>query len=199
MKSICFLVCCFSLIFFFTDCKKDDNENNSGSPGMLGEVGNTWNVKVNGTHDLSTQIIAKEGHVVTLEVSYAKMTVKTLKFGLIGNEVVDYVYSQGNTSKPFTMVKFDAEVGDSYSTTINGITHQREVIEKATYNVPALNKDLEMIGVYEMVPYEIPSTFFGFTVRDIYWYWHPDYGLVCVEFYTDQGDFVKVVFVDIEV
>jgi hypothetical protein len=127
------------------------------------------------------------------------MTVKTLKFGLIGNEVVDYFYSQGNTSKPFTMVKFDAEVGDSYSTTINGITHQREVIEKATYNVPALNKDLEMIGVYEMVPYEIPSTFFGFTVRDIYWYWHPDYGLVCVEFYTDQGDFVKVVFVDIEV
>lgn len=186
------------LTLFFSHCNKDES-NNTGAPGILGDVGNVWNVKVNGIHDLSTEITAKEGNVVTLQVSYAKITTKTLKFGLLGNEVVDYVYSQGNSTEPFTMVKFDANVGDMYYANINGITHYREVTEKNTYNVPALGKDLEMIGVYEEIPYEIPSNYFGYTIREIIWYWHPDYGLVCVDCWTDDGEYIKVVFIDIEI
>lgn len=199
MKSFSFLIFCISFALLFNNCKKDNNENDSNTPEMLGAVGNTWNVKVNGTFDLFTKIIEIENNVITLEVTYAKIHVKTLKFGMLGNEIVDYVYSKGNTSEAFTMVRFDAKVGDMQSTTINGVSDHREVMEKATYHVPALNKDLEMIGVYEWIPYEIPSTYFGFTVREIYWYWHPDYGLVCVEFYTEQGDYVKVDFIVIDV
>ena len=126
------------------------------------------------------------------------MITKTLKFGMTGNEVVDYVYSQGDAAKPFTMVKFDAEVGDMYFTEINGVYHHREVIEKKTYNIPALNKDLETIGVYEWIPYAIPSEYFGFTIREIIWYWHPDYGLVCVDVYTEEGEYLNIEFVSID-
>lgn len=199
MKNTSLFTCLFLLAVFFSYCNKDKNDNNTGAPGILGDVGNTWNVKVNGTYDLSTEIIAKEGNVVTLQVSYAKVTSKPLKFGLLENEIVDYVYSRGNTSEPFTMIKFDAEVGDMYSATINGISHHREVTEKNTYHVPALNKDLEMIGVYEWIPNEIPSDYFGYTIREIIWYWHPQYGLVCVDFWTDAGEYIKVVFIDIDV
>ncbi len=62
-----------------------------------------------------------------------------------------------------------------------------------------MNKDLETIGVYEWIPYAIPSEYFGYTIREIIWYWHPEYGLVCVDFWTDEGDYVKVVFIDVDV
>lgn len=199
MKTLTVSLSLLLLTIIFSNCNKKDDDNNNGSPGMLGEVGNSWNVKVNGTHDLFTEIIAKEGNTVTLEVSYAKLTSKTLKFGLSDGEVVDYVYSKGNTSEPFTMVKFDALVGDTYSATINGIAHHREVVEKNTYTIPSLSKELETIGVYEEIPDEIPSDYFGYTIKEIIWYWHPDYGLVCVDIYTEEGEYIKVVFVDIDV
>ena len=67
-KPILIVTFLFITTIFFSNCNKDKNENNSGAPGLLGEVGNTWNVKVNGTYDLSTEIIAKEGNIVTLQV-----------------------------------------------------------------------------------------------------------------------------------
>jgi len=199
MKTHKFIICLLILAIIFSCCKKDEDTNNNNDPaGTFGEVGNSWNVKVDGTHDLSAEVISKEGNVYTIEVTYAKLITKTLKFGFSDKEVVDYVYGQGDVSQPFTMVKFDAEVGDMYYQEIGGVYHHREVMEKKTYNIPALGKDLETIGVYEWIPYEIPSQYFGFTVREIIWYWHPDYGLVCVEFYTEEGDYIKVVFVQID-
>jgi len=182
----------------FFGCKKDDTSNNNLTSGKLGEVGNTWNVKIADIYNLSTNIIAKKGDVYTLQVSWGKINVTELKFGYTGHEVMDYVYSDGNESQPFTMVKFDAKVGDIYSFNNSGVHHQREVLEKKTYHIPALNKDLETIGVYEWIPVETPSEYFGLTIREIMWYWHPDYGLVCVEFYTDKGDYYEVVFVQID-
>ncbi len=189
------------ILFFLTGCnnKSDDETNNpSNLPGEFGAIGNAWSVKVDGNYDLSTQIIAKEDDIYTLEVSYAKIITKSLKFGLNGNEVVDYVYSQGDLAKPFTMVKFDAEVGDVYSAYFGENYHYREVVEIETYNVPCLGKDLEMIGVYEEIPPGIPNVYFGLTITSIVWYWHPDYGLVCVDFYTDDGGFHEVDFVNID-
>ncbi|MEZ5195545.1 MAG: hypothetical protein R2764_03875 [Bacteroidales bacterium] len=200
MKDKRFLFVLLSLIVIFNRSKKSDEETNNDNPATvnLGEVGNRWKVKIDNSFDLNAEIISKEGDVRTIEVSYAKLVTKAVKFGFAGNEVVDYAYSKGDLSKPFTMVKFDAKVGDIYSTEINGIYHSREVIEKNTYHIPALNKDLETIGVYEWIPEEIPSTFFGFTIREIIWYWHPTYGLVCVDVYTEEGDYIEVVFVNIE-
>ena len=161
-------------------------------------MGNAWEIKIDNSYNLSSEIISVDGNVRTLEVSYAKLVTKNVKFGFTGNEVVDYAYSKGDLSKPFTMVKFDAKVGDIYSANIDGIYHQREVIEKTSYYIHALDKNLETIGVYEWIPPEIPSNFFGFTIREITWYWHPVYGLVCADVYTEEGDYIEIVFVSID-
>jgi hypothetical protein len=188
-----------ALVFLFSCSDKDEADPiNNTSNGELGRVGNTWNVKVAGDYDLSTKIIEKEGDVYTLEVTYAKFLSKNLKFGMNGNTIVDYVYGNGDLSKPFTMVKFDADIGDEYTANIDGKYHYRQVVEIETYHVPCLGKDLEMIGVYEEIPEGIPNSYFGLKISSIVWYWHPEFGLVCVEFYTDEGDFYTVEFVQID-
>jgi|GEM_PF-884543 len=197
MKTIILLI--FTLLLSAaTGCKKKSDDRSNPSVN-LGAVGNSWTVKVQGTTDISAELTASEGSMRTVQVSWAKVFSKTVKFGLTTNEVIDYVYSDGDVEQPFTMVKFDAKVGDIYSTTIDGIIHTREVIEKKTYNIPALGKDLETIGVNEIIPVEIPSTFFGYTIRQIIWYWNPVYGLVCVDVYTDQGEYFTVDFITINV
>jgi hypothetical protein len=191
----------FVLIFavgFSCSDKNNDNPSINTNSGKLGEVGNSWDVKVDGSHSISTEIIARDGDVYTLQVTYAKLITKTLKFGMSGNEIVDYVYGQGDADKPFTMVKFDAKIGDIYSTEINGIFHERIVTEKETYFIPALEREIETIGIYEFIPYEIPSDYFGYTIREIIWYWHPDYGLVCVDVYTEEGDYLNIEFISID-
>lgn len=199
MKTLKLLSCIIilSIIFGCSD-KKDDDNNNNPTSNALGEVGNSWDVKVDGSHDLAVQVVEKEGEVFTMEISYAKIINKELKFGYNGSEITDYVYCQGDMSKPFTMVKFDAEVGDTYTANIGGNFHYREVTEIETYHVDCLGKDLEMIGVYEEVPEGVPNNHFGFEIQSIIWYWHQDYGLVCVEFYTTDGEFHEVVFVQID-
>lgn len=197
MKKLNFVNLILILILVLSCSKKDDTTDTTEPSGTLGQVGNAWQVQVEG-NNLSAEIIEKEGDIYTVQVSYAKMAVKTVKFGFANNEVVDYAYSNGDLSKPFPMVKFDANVGEMWGTTINGIYHHREVSEKETYHIPALNKDIETIGVYEWIPEEIPSSFFGMTIREIIWYWHPTYGLVCVDVYTDQGDHINVEFLQID-
>lgn len=200
MKRFCFLVPLMLALIFVYSCKKnsDDSSNNPPVQGVLGDVGNSWKIQVNGANDVSAEIVSKENNIRTVEVTYAKLVTKTVKFGFNGNEVVDYAYSQGDTTKPFTMVKFDANIGDSYSAEINGNYHYRQVIEKQTYFIDALNKEVETIGVYETIPEGIPSTFFGLTIRTIIWYWHPVYGLVCADVYLDDGSYIEVNFITID-
>lgn len=188
---------CLVVVISCSD-KNEDNPNGNNTSGKLGDIGNSWDVKVEDSHNISTEIIAKEGGIYTLEVTYAKFLTKTLKFGMEGNEIVDFVYGQGDDTKPFTMVKFDANVGDMYDAEIDGIHHHREVWEKQSYYIPALDKEIETIGVYEWIPYEIPSDYFGYTIREIIWYWHPDYGLVCVDVYTEEGQYLNIEFISID-
>lgn len=47
--------------------------------------------------------------------------------------IQDYVYSGGDTDRPFTLVKYNASVGDSYSFTDDeGKTYTRRVVSKST-------------------------------------------------------------------
>jgi hypothetical protein len=192
----CLLI--FAVSFFACKDNKEEPDNNQTTEGVLGDVGNSWKVKVNGTNDISAKITSREGDVRTVEMTYAKLITKTVKFGFNGNEVIDYAYSKGDLSKPFTMVKFNANIGDTYTAEIDGVYHYRQVVEKQSYFIPSLNKELETIGVSETIPYEVPSSFFGVTIRTIIWYWHPQYGLVCADVYTDQGDYFEIEFISIE-
>ncbi|MCD4696904.1 MAG: hypothetical protein K8S16_11770, partial [Bacteroidales bacterium] len=122
MKTLKFINLLLILSMIFSCSKnneEDTNNNNNNSTGVLGEVGNVWKAKVDGTHDISAEVISKEDDIYTLEINFSKET-QTVKFKFSNNEVIDYIYGEGDLTQPFTMVKFDANVGDIYSAEING-------------------------------------------------------------------------------
>jgi hypothetical protein len=179
-------------------CSKKDNDNTNGNASaVLGEVGNKWSAKIN-NHNISARIISNNNGMIELEVDMEGEK-DTILVEYNGNRVREFVHSGGDITKPFTMVEFDAEVGEMYSLSIEGgLYFQRDIIEKETYYIDALGKELLTIGVYEEIPYWLDLQIFGISIESIIWYWHPDYGLVCVDIYTTDGQFIEVVFVTIE-
>ena len=197
MKFSKFFVMCIIPLLLTGCSKKDDDNNNGNATAVLGEVGNKWSAKIN-NHDISARILSNNDGLIELEVDMEGEK-DTVLIEYKGNRISEFIHSGGDVSKPFTMVEFDADVGDFYSLSLEGgLYFQRDVIEKETYYIDALGKELPTIGVYEEIPYWLNLQIFGIYIESVIWYWHPDYGLVCVDIYTTDGQFIEVVFVTIE-
>ncbi len=185
-------------LLFIAGCKKDKDDDNGSGSAVLGDVGNTWTATING-NEISARILSNENGLIRLVVDMQGEK-DTILIEFKNNRISEYVHSNGDLSKPFTMVEFDANVGDKYTLTLDeGIFFQRDVIEKENYYIEALGKELPTIGVYEEIPWGLNLQLFGLYIEAIIWYWHPDYGLVCVDIYTSDGQFIEVVFVTIEI
>ena len=111
------------------------------------------------------------------------------------NEFSDFIYSGGDITKPFTLIKFNAKVGDIYEYNVGNIHAQREVTDIGTkYYYNAIGESVETIEVYETIPEAFNSTVLGRTIRTIAWYINPTYGIVCVDIYLDDGGFINLEF-----
>jgi len=197
MKYLKLLPLLFMIAVLLSCSKKDDDTNNNNdNPGVLGAVGNEWSAKFNNNQDIFAKIIANDNGFISIEINLDGEK-DTIYLHFKDNIVSEFIHSNGDLSKPFTIVEFDAKVGDFYTFNMEELYFYRDVIEIETYYITALGKEIETIGVYEEIPYGIDFQLFGITIRSITWYWHPDYGLVCVEIYTDQGDYIEIVFVQI--
>ena len=110
----------------------------------------------------------------------------TLKADLMGKitdkGIQDYVYSGGDTDKPFTLIKYDAKVGDTYSFTDDeGNTFTRKVVSKST------DDDYELGFMYIKV-YEIEETQEDDPLVDkITYYANHKFGLVGIELEMKGG------------
>lgn len=198
MKYIKFLPHLLALAILFSCAKKDDNdENNNATGGVLGDVGNEWAAKFDDTHDISAKILANDNGLITVEINIEN-EIDTIFLHFDGNRVSEYIHSDGDLTKPFTMVEFDADIGDVYTFHLGELYFSREVIEKETYYNEALGKEIPTIGVYEEIPYGINFQLFGVYITAIVWYWHPTYGLVCVDVYTSDGQYIEITFINID-
>jgi hypothetical protein len=110
----------------------------------------------------------------------------TLKADLMGKitdkGIQDYVYSGGDTDKPFTLIKYDAKVGDTYSFTDDeGNTFTRKVVSKST------DDDYELGFLYIKV-YKIEETQENDPLVDkITYYANHKFGLVGIEIEMKGG------------
>lgn len=178
--------------------KKDDNNSNSGDPqAILGDVGNEWTAKFNNEQTMSGKILANEDGYLTIEINLDDQ-IDTIYLHYDGNKVSEFIHSDGDLTKPFTMVEFDCKIGDSYSFQMGELNFYREVTEMESYYNEALGKEIPTIGVYEEIPYGINFQLFGYYIQSIIWYWHPTYGLVCVDVYTSDGQFIEIIFFQID-
>ncbi|MBN1339565.1 MAG: hypothetical protein JXA03_09585 [Bacteroidales bacterium] len=181
-------------------CSKNDDDdsgnNNPPATAKLGDVGNEWKAKFN-NQEITARIVDNNNGILSLAITTGKDT-DTIKAQLTGNSISEFVHSYGDIEKPFTLVEFDAKVGDIYTFEMGGLWFERQVTERETYHINCLGQNLETIGVYEEIPYGINVQLFGITIRSIVWYFHPTYGLVCVEIYTEQGEYFEIEFISIK-
>lgn len=111
------------------------------------------------------------------------ITITTEVLGKVTTEgIQDYLYSKGNTEKPFTLVKYNANVGDKYTfTDEEGNTFTREVVSKSTeddYEIGFLR--IKVIKIEETQPND-PM------ISKIIYYANHKFGLVGVEIEMKNG------------
>jgi len=185
------------VLFAFLFGCKDKEEDTPAEQGKLGDVGNTWTAKFNDTHDIRGEIISNDNGIITVEINLGG-DIYTVKGRLTDDKLEDFMHSGNDITKPFTMVEWGCQVNDVYTFNIEELNFARHVIEIETYYCQALDRSLEMIGVMEYLPDPINFNLFGYTVRQINWYWHQTYGLVCIDIWTDDGHFFTIHFLTIE-
>jgi hypothetical protein len=185
-------------------CNKKEN-NDTTDPNLpthqkLGKVGNNLTASFPLGQQLSISITNNDNGLVTLNVTVDRSSFE-VKGKITENSISDFVYSKGDLSKPFTLVEFDAKVGDRYTFQLDEYNEvEREVVEvDQSYYIDCLGRNVPTIGIAEYVPPGFFPEVFGYTIEVVWWYFSPDYGIVCVGFTTSEGDYFEVEFNSIEV
>jgi hypothetical protein len=130
-KLIYSLLTLFSLGILLS-CEKDPGMEKVTDPDKtLGKVGNYWNLKSTGYANSKITIESNSNGVVIGSYTYNGKTY-TLEGKITEDGIYDYVYSNGDKNKPFTMVRFDAKVGDKWEFKVGNQTVVRKVVHKST-------------------------------------------------------------------
>ncbi len=179
------------IVFTFTACKKDNPDTLGGLQSPMGEVGETISSSsgtIAGVSSISASVVSLENGVSSFTGS-AVITNSTIKnilsnhpqTGINGNNVtisdIEFrITTEGiesiNGLEPGVIVKFDSNVGDSY--TING-GGKRTVTSKSTDN------DYYWGGMdIKVMQIEENTNKFG-VKKTVYWANHK-FGLVGIEF-----------------
>lgn len=144
-------------MFFFAACNEDDDDNSEvgGDQSPMGEVGNEFSISsAVGMEDLTAEVVEIKDGVSKIRVSG---TVTDTNLKKLGETIPNWTFGSydpetGNFSadlkmkfttegivdmlnsaeRPFTLVKFDAEVGDTYTCeSASGGTLTREVTARS--------------------------------------------------------------------
>lgn len=147
MQKILTLLVSITILFAITACEKEDDGILGGGQSAIGEEGNSFIVHNTplGVSNPSVSIIDLEDGVSTIKVSanitnstlldmlqsidgYTDQAEKTGKFR-VTTEGIESIYDDGST---FTLVRYDAKVGDVYTFTRGTMNLKREVTHVST-------------------------------------------------------------------
>lgn len=106
------------------------NNEETDPEKTMGKVGNYWEASANGYSESSIEIQSNDDGNVVATLNF-NGTNHTVEGKITDKGIYDYVYSNGDTKKPFTLVKFDAEVGDKWTFKVGNQTVTREVVRKS--------------------------------------------------------------------
>ncbi|MFA5326635.1 MAG: hypothetical protein WC384_02465 [Prolixibacteraceae bacterium] len=133
MKTKNLFKACFILFLFVgisaCDLLKDKEETDPEK--TMGKVGNYWSANVPGVGSTTVTIDENSGGNVIATIPYNGVNYE-VEGKVTDTGIYDYVYSNGDKSKPFTLVKFDANVGDKWEYKVGNQTVTREVVKKST-------------------------------------------------------------------
>ena len=160
-------------------CNLIDGDKEETDPDKtIGKVGNYWGMYVD-NEDLGDVTITQNnnGNVVAT-FDYDGGT-HTIEGKITSNGISDYVYSNGDKSKPFTLVKFDAKVGDKWEYNVGDKKVVREVVRKSTEDdVEYLFWLVKTIDVEETIPSGTLVNGSASQIKKILWKFNHKFGFI---------------------
>jgi hypothetical protein len=170
----------------------DLNQEETNPEKTMGKVGNYWSGKATGFPTTSITILENNDGNVVASFPYNGKTYE-VEGKITDNGFYDYVYSNGDQSKPFALVKFDANVGDKWEYKIGTQTVTREVVKKSTTDDTPYNGFwmIKTIDVLETVPAGVQVRGAVSPVKTILYKWNHKFGFIYAE--ITKTDNTKVV------
>ena len=170
-----------------------DSLNDEVNPAeTIAKTGNVWTAKATGYPDGKVSITQNDKGIVTAAFLYDGKTYN-VKGKVSTDEITDFVYSNGDESKPFILARFDAQPGDKYEYNIGNQKVVRTVLaSNEEITTWALGLIVKCVVVEEIVPPGVQL--FGKTagVKKIKWYINHRFGFIAADI-TDLNDKVTKV------
>lgn len=191
-KTIFSLLTIFSLGLLLS-CDKDTGLEDVADPdATLGKVGNYWNLKSTGYANSKITISSNTNGEVVGSYTFNGQTY-TLEGKITENGIYDFVYSNGDKSKPFTLVKFDAKVGDKWEYKVGNQTVVRKVVHKSTeddtFYGPMI---IKTIDVEETIPEGVQVKGAASPFSKILWKFNHKFGFIMATGTRANGSIVNL-------
>ncbi len=191
-KTIFSLLTIFSLGLLLS-CEKDTGLEDVTDPdATLGKVGNYWNLKSTGYANSKITISSNTNGEVVGSYTFNGQTY-TLEGKITENGIYDFVYSNGDKSKPFTLVKFDAKVGDKWEYKVGNQTVVRKVVHKSTeddtFYGPMI---IKTIDVEETIPEGVQVKGAASPFAKILWKFNHKFGFIMATGTRANGSIVNL-------
>ncbi len=131
----------------------DADKEETDPSKTMGKAGNYWSANVPGVGNTTITIDKNSDGNVIATIPYNGENYE-IEGKITDNGFYDYVYSNGDKSKPFTLVKFDANVGDKWEYKVGNQVVTREVVKKSTDDDTPYNGFwlIRTIDVLETIP-----------------------------------------------
>lgn len=144
----------------------------------LGKVGNYWTLSAQGHTGSEITIISNTDGNFVATLPYGGKTIQ-VEGKITDKGIYDYVYSNGDKKKPFTLVKFDAEVGDQWEYNVGNQKVVRKVVRKSTTDdTDYIFWLIKTIDVEETIPTGTIINGSESQVKKILWKFNHKFGFV---------------------
>lgn len=165
----------------------DFNKEETDPEKTIGKVDNYWKASAPGYQNAEIRITENNKGNVVASVSYEGKNYEVE--GKITEEgIYDYVYSNGDKSKPFPLVKFDAQVGDKWEYKVGNQTVTREVIKRSTTDdTPYGFMYIKTIDVMETIPQGVQVRGATSPASNILWKFNHKFGFISATIIPHNG------------
>jgi hypothetical protein len=174
------------------DMINDLTEQDINPDETVAKEGNTWSGTASGYPETAITVSQNTKGIATFTLKYNGQDY-TVAGKISKTKIEDFVYSGGDEAKSFTLVDFDAKVGDKWEYNIGTQKVVRQVTYKSTTDdYYALGLMIKVIQVEETIPEGITVMGYPAQVKKIIWTFNHKFGWIGAEVTKTDNTVVPV-------
>lgn len=169
-------------LLFISSCDLIDeiNDANINPDETVAKQGNTWEASATGYPGMKATISENEKGIAKIQVTYDGKDY--FIYGKVSKtKIQDFVYSNGDEDKPFTLCDFEAGVGTKWEYTVGTQKVVREVTHKSTEDdtfAPGLGLIVKVTEVTETIPEGLTVMGYPAEAKQIIWSFNHKFGFI---------------------